>query len=387
MNGNNRLGTLDARSMRRSVFIAVALFELSLVWGCSTLGPRTIRSDRFNYNQAVAESSNEQLLLNIVRLRYGEPIFWLEIGSMLSQYTFEAGANFTTWDYDINRWKNPTLRALFGVRPDPSPTDSWGANLGWADRPTITYLPLQGEEFAQRVMTPIPATTIIYLAQSGWNIDQVFECCVQRVNDVENKPIHDVTAGNWVTGIKFQTMARLMKKMQDAGKLRFSLEYDVGEQATYLYTPIDDISAKEEAKELAELLDLSTDAHRFKLVDGGRRQGADELAIQTRSLLGTMYALSQDVEAPAEHLKSGEIMNPYTSEDGATEEHWLRVMHSRVPVPDAMAQIFYRGYWFYVPRTDWPSKRTFALLTYLFSLQASGASSQAPMVTVQAGGG
>lgn len=387
MNANNRPWTLAPMSMQRALCFAIALFELSLLGGCSTLGPRTIRGDRFNYNQAAAESSNEQLLLNIVRLRYGEPIHWLEIGSMLSQYTFEAGVDFTTWNYDIKRWKNPTLRAISGVRPDPSPTDSWRANLGWSDRPTITYLPVQGKEFAQRVLTPIPATTIIYLAQSGWNIDHVFECCVQRVNDVENKPIHDVTAGNWVTGIKFKTMAGVMKKMQDAGKLRFSLEYDVGEQATYLYSAINDISIEEEAKELAELLDLSTETRRFKLVDGGRRHNTDELAIQTRSLLGTMYALSQYVEAPAEHLKSGEIMNPYTSEDGVTQEPWLRVMHSRVPVPDAMAQIYYRGYWFYVPRTDWFSKRTFALLTYLFSLQASGASSQAPMVTVQAGGG
>jgi hypothetical protein len=93
------------------------------------------------------------------------------------------------------------------------------------------------------------------------------------------------------------------------------------------------------------------------------------------------------VEAPPEHLKNGEIQNSYASEDGASKEHWLIVKHSRVPVSDAMAQVFYRGYWFHVPRTDWASKRTFALLTYLFSLQASGAASQAPMVTVQAGGG
>lgn len=365
---------------------ATALLVASLAWGCSTLGPRTIRSDRFNYNQAAAQSSNEQLLLNIVRLRYGEPIHWLEIGSMLSQYTFEVGASYTASNYDVSRWNNPTLRALFGVRPDPVPTDSWVANLGWSDRPTITYSPLQGEEFAKRVMTPIPATTIMYLAQSGWNIDQVFECCVQRVNDIENKPIHDVTAGNWVTGIKFQAMADVMKKMQDAGKLRFSLEFDVGEQATYLYSPSDRMSAEDDGKELAELLDLSPDAHRFKLIDGGTRHSKDELAIQTRSLLGTMYALSQDVEAPPEHLKSGEIKNPYTSKDGGQEDHWLIVKHSRTPARDVMAQVFYRGYWFYVPRTDWSSKRTFALLTYLFSLQASAGTTQAPLVTVQAGG-
>ncbi len=365
----------------------MALLELSLASGCSTLGPRTIRSDRFNYNQAAAESASEQLLLNIVRLRYGESIHWLEIGSMLSQYTFQAGAKFSAWDYDVDRFRDPTLRALLGVRPDPAPTDSWDANLGWSDRPTITYLPLQGEEFAKRVLTPIPATTIFYLAGSGWNIDQVFECCVQRVNDIENAQIHDVTAGNWASGVKFRTMTGVMKKLQDAGQLRFSLEYDEEKQATYLYSPINDVIAEEKAKELAELLDLSPDASRFKILDGGMRHSNEELAIQTRSLLGTMYALSQAVEAPPEHLKSGEIMSPYASEVGATKEHWLVVKHSRVPVPNAMAQVFYRGYWFHVPRTDWASKRTFALLTYLFSLQASGAASQAPMVTVQAGGG
>ena len=160
------------------------------VGGCSTLGPRTIRNDRFNYNKAGADSSNQQLLLNIVRLRYGEPIYWLEIGSMLSQYTFEAGTDYTAWEYDVDRWSSPSLRALFDVRPDPVPMSRWGTNLGWQDRPTVTYTPVQGEEFANRVMSPIPFTTIMSLAESGWNIDQVFECCVQSVNDLGNNPIH-----------------------------------------------------------------------------------------------------------------------------------------------------------------------------------------------------
>ena len=173
--------------------------------------------------------------------------------------------------------------------------------------------------------------------------------------------------------------------MQDAGTLRFSVEFDAGEQATYLYSSNDDID--ENGKELAKILDVSVDAQRLKLIDGGTRHNKDELAIQTRSLLGTMYALSQVVEAPPEHLQSGEIKNTYASDEETTEDHWIVVKHSRVPVSNALAQVFYRGYWFYVPRTDWASKRTFALLTYLYSLQATGTSAMAPMVTVQAGGG
>jgi hypothetical protein len=54
-------------------------------------------------------------------------------------------------------------------------------------------------------------------------------------------------------------------------------------------------------------------------------------------------------------------------------------------VPDAFAQVFYNGYWFYIPKSDWRSKRTFALLTYLFSLQATEAG-EGPLVTIPAGG-
>lgn len=355
--------------------------------GCSTLGPKTIPSDRFNYNQAAAESSNQQLLLNIVRLRYGEPVHWLEIGSMLSQYTFQAGADITSWTYDINRWENPTLRAIFGVRPDPAPTDSWGANVQWSDRPTITYTPVQGEEFAKRVMTPIPATTVMYLAQSGWNIDQVLQCCVQRINDVDNKPIHDITAGSWGSTKKFQSAARLMRRLQDAGQLHFSLEYDIDQQATYLYWAKELEASHEGIAELSDILELSTDSHRFRIIERGLRTHSNELALETRSLLGTMYALSQSVDPPIEHVRSGEIQLPYTVEGETNQDSWLQVKHSRTPVANAVSQIYYRGYWFYVPRTDWSSKRTFALLTYLFSLQASGAAGTAPMVTVQAGGG
>ena len=50
----------------------ILLFGLSvLLSGCKTLGPISIPADRFNYNMASAQSANEQMLLNILRLRDG----------------------------------------------------------------------------------------------------------------------------------------------------------------------------------------------------------------------------------------------------------------------------------------------------------------------------
>ena len=76
----------------RAVELVACVAVLGLA-GCRTLGPARLSGDRFNYNKSLARSSNEQLLLNIVRLRYSEPLHWLEVTSMLSQYSFEASVN------------------------------------------------------------------------------------------------------------------------------------------------------------------------------------------------------------------------------------------------------------------------------------------------------
>ena len=47
-------------------------------------------------------------------------------------------------------------------------------------------------------------------------------------------------------------------------------------------------------------------------------------------------------------------------------------------------QVFHKGYWFYIDESDVSSKRTFALLDYLFSLQQTEKGPDLPVVTVPA---
>ena len=47
----------------------LALWVLS---GCATFGPGTVENDRFDYSNSIAESWKKMMLLNIVKLRYGD---------------------------------------------------------------------------------------------------------------------------------------------------------------------------------------------------------------------------------------------------------------------------------------------------------------------------
>jgi hypothetical protein len=360
---------------------------LALIAGCATSGPVTVRRDRFNFNEATAESTKEQILLNIVRLRYGEAICFVDVGTMLSHYAITAGGHYSRYKSDLDVWDSPALRALYGMRGEPVPgSDTWGANLDYQDSPTISYTPVTGEEFTSRVMAPIPPTTIIYLSQSGWSMDRILECCVQAINGITNAPIHEVSESTPPSDSRFRRVAALLKEAQDAGVVRYGIEVDQGPNDTYLYWTLPPANWQNEEKEVKQLLGLPEGPlNKVRLTGSAVRHQPDEVAMQTRSLLAAMYALSQEISVPSEHLRSHQTSTRPWEEQGEEGGRWIHIWHSRVPQLDPFVQVFYNGYWFYIDKSDFSSKRTFALLTYLFSLQATGKGQVGPLITVPAG--
>ncbi len=360
---------------------------VALGQGCATLGPRMIRTDRFNYNEAGAESAKEQMLLNIVRLRYGEPIYFLEIGSMLSQFRLEAGGTISGFQNNLHGSFGPVLRAANGITNErPTNQTEVGGNLSYSDSPTITYRPLQGEEFSKRIMAPIPPTVVIFLAQSGWSIDRLFGCCVQQVNNIPNQALHDseVAAQD---NREFSRLLFLLKKLQDSGKSCFALESENGAPIMVLYIPETIPGLESELSELRKTLGYANEGKlRLRVTGNAIRLAPDELAIQTRSMLASMYALALECAAPSDHVQDHEVGSERMSANADPDTNWLRIEHSRLPQVDPFVQVHFNGYWFYIAKSDWSSKRTFALLTYLFSLQAADiTSAAAPLVTVGTG--
>ena len=59
-----------------------------LLGACGTMGHRPIPPDRFDYNKAIATSWKEQMLLNMVRIRYREAPVFLDVASIREHYRF-----------------------------------------------------------------------------------------------------------------------------------------------------------------------------------------------------------------------------------------------------------------------------------------------------------
>jgi hypothetical protein len=153
--------------VRRVVARAGALAILASA-GCASLGPRAVERERTDYNFAIQETQDAQLLLNLVRLKYRDTPVFLELGSITSQLTFEGGGEAgAELQKDADLWK-------------------LGFSARFSSQPTITYAPLQGERFAQQLLSPLKIETLMLLYRSGWPLKRVLSLCVQRLGRVEN---------------------------------------------------------------------------------------------------------------------------------------------------------------------------------------------------------
>jgi hypothetical protein len=57
-------------SLRLSAITCLRLAAAAMFSGCDHLGPKTVAVDRFDNSTAIADTWKQQMLLNIVKLRY-----------------------------------------------------------------------------------------------------------------------------------------------------------------------------------------------------------------------------------------------------------------------------------------------------------------------------
>lgn len=363
---------------------AMMLCFVALLPSCSSVGPRSIPPDRFNYNKAISQSRDEQMLLNIVRLRYHDMPDFLAVSSVITSYSFEGGMG------------------IRGERGFSNAADIIGAdaNILFAERPTITFTPLSGEEFSRRLLTPLTVESMFHLGQAGWPVDLLLTIGIQRMNDVENMSFSHVPAPGDVDMVRqierdhdnlkrFQKVLRLILELTEQEALEvLRSENDSSGALVYRFATNGSPEVRHRITELKHELDLDTDLDTFRITTRTTGRQPDEITIQTRSLLAIMSFLSRGISVPEIDLQRGLVIKAASDmyKDDATIHGIPLRIHSQKNLPDdPYVAVKYRDYWFYIDHSDIQSKRTFGTMLMLFQLQAPSGGGAAPLLTLPTG--
>jgi hypothetical protein len=374
--------------------------------GC-TFGPRALETSHGRYNEAYQRVDSEELLRNIIRLRYGDPPAEVEVSAIAAQYELSASAEARPF-FGTESVTGPVFRSFNSVLPF--------AGAGAANRPTISLNPVHSGETVTRLLRPITPEELIVFADTSWPIATVFRMWLEGINGIPNAPSASGPTRSFAPEYtEFLRAAELLQAIQDRGELTFrkvetetlgdpiALERVTGEalvearKAGYEYRLTADKKAWQlatksrrlyfdlsprvlhtpEYAELVRLLNLKAGLTRYEVTQSTvgfieQRPGAEpseKLVLVTRSLIQVFYYLSHGVEVPAAHLANGTAKATMESEGQMFD--WQQVTgglftvkacQGKHPPACAAVAVPYRGYWFYIDDTDHASKSTFILI-------------------------
>ncbi len=134
-------------AMRNWSVFGPALGVLFTVAGC--LSPIALHRAVVEYDRATAQIQAEMLLLNIARSKHLEPLHFSAVSSITASFSFEASGGIAPTGTE----SSPLVAPFFNARV--------------AESPTITIIPIEGEEFTKRILSPVSARQVAFLFQQG----------------------------------------------------------------------------------------------------------------------------------------------------------------------------------------------------------------------------
>jgi len=343
------------RCTHRLVWIT-GLFILLImtVSGCSIAGPSSISRGRSDYNEVINRTDDEQLLMAIIRNRYGETFNTLAVRSVTANVHIKASAG-------INVGVGPSESYLGNLIPLSS-------GFAYEENPTISYMPVGGERYIQQLLSPIPLNLFLLFTHSVKHPALLFKMLITRANDLWN-PVF-LKSPSAKPDFRFNQFVELMTDLINAGVLDFvesPLENFKFVIILHDYAP----AYTEKIEENLSLLNISMPEDRkadivlpVSLSVGQPKWGG--IAFVTRSVYDMMEIMSASIDVPEDHARSGlAVMYP-------TKGLWdneVRIQHSGKRPKNASVAVKYRNSWFYIDETDQKTKLVFRLIRTLWSVR------------------
>lgn len=423
------------RPLRAPVGIRVRSLVLVLcgvaLSGCS-FGAWMLESSVGPYNEAVTRVDEEQLLLNLARVRYNDNPTRIDIASIAAQYELGATAEARPF-FGTPNPAGDVFQTFTRILPDITGNT--------ANRPTISMTPLDDPETIRGLFTPMALDGIVFLAETSYPLSTVFQLFVESMNGVPNAPSASGPPRSLVPEFReFKRAAEILQQLKDLGDLQFVREEKITEYGSHLNessvsaTALVDAAkngfeyqqqpdrtwalvkrarklileispealSRPEVGELTSLLHLKRGQARYEVTVGsresivterGERQEFTTLNLYPRSVVQALYYLSHGILVPPEHITCGLVKTPLLA-DGSPFD-WQELFGGLFTVhsvkqhrrPDcAFVAVKYRDRWFFIDDRDADTKATFSLILTMTRVNPTPAKKGGPVLTLPVSG-
>lgn len=144
------------------VYLAPWLILALALAGC--VSPIALNRAVLAYDEAITSAASKQLLMNIARARHHQPVHFTGVSNVAATFDFRFSAGAT-----------PALGGLAGAVLMPI----FGGSV--AENPTISIVPIEGEEFTKRLLTPFQQNKFTLLLRQRFDVDHLLRLMAQEV--------------------------------------------------------------------------------------------------------------------------------------------------------------------------------------------------------------
>jgi hypothetical protein len=159
--------TMGQRSTSPARLTLAGVFCSLAVTGC--LSPTTLNRAVTSYDEAVTDAISKQLLINIARAHQHQPIHFTGVSNIAATFDFRVSAGATP---ALTGEASKALMPIFGGSV--------------AENPTISIVPIEGEEFTKRLLTPYHETKFLLLLRQRYDIDLLLRLMGQELRITEH---------------------------------------------------------------------------------------------------------------------------------------------------------------------------------------------------------
>jgi hypothetical protein len=145
--------------------LTLASVFLLLLTGC--LSPIAMHRAVIEYDRTVSYVEADLLLLNIARARHHRPVHFTAVSSVAATFDFRTSAGIRGGLGPVADSRDRPINLEYSARV--------------AENPTITIVPVTGEEFTKRVLRPLDEAKFEFLVRQGYDINMVLRLMARGI--------------------------------------------------------------------------------------------------------------------------------------------------------------------------------------------------------------